>query len=208
MSLAKHIENESVVFIKQKYELAEIIINFETVNRYAIMDKGGNLLGMILERSGGFFGTVKRLFLRSHRGFEVDVIDKFSNPLLFLKRDFFFFFSDLFIYDQARKPIGSVHRRFSIIYKKYDLKDRFGKVFATIESPFWRLWSFPVLDCGGLIKDAKITKRWGGILREVFTDTDTFMVDFGGGFSYDQRLVVLASSVSIDFDFFEENQNR
>ena len=59
----------------------------------------------------------------------------------------------------------------------------------------------------GRVHDAAVSKRWGGVLREAFTDADTFRVDFGSnGFSAQQRAVIFAAAISIDFDFFEKNQ--
>ena len=55
--------------------------------------------------------------------------------------------------------------------------------------------------------EAEIAKKWGGGLREIFTDADTFRVAFGAGsWTPEQRTVVFAAAISIDFDFFENNQ--
>ncbi len=102
--------------------------------------------------------------------------------------------------------VGSIHRRFGILYKKYDLKDRMGRLFATVSSPRWRLWTFPIKDLSGEVC-ATVSKRWGGGLREVFTDADTFRIDFGThAWTPEQRAILFALALSIDFDFFENNQ--
>lgn len=104
--------------------------------------------------------------------------------------------------------MGGIHRRFGILHKKYDLRDENGQLFARIESPIWRLWTFPVLDLGGQER-AVITKRWGGFLREMFTDADNYLVDFmTHPWTIQQRAAIFAAAVSIDFDFFENNQGR
>lgn len=55
--------------------------------------------------------------------------------------------------------------------------------------------------------EAEISKRWGGALREVFSDADTYRVSVDGGtWSGPERWVLFAAAVSIDFDFFENNQ--
>ena len=55
--------------------------------------------------------------------------------------------------------------------------------------------------------DSVITKRWSGALREVFADADSFMIDYEQGtWSTDERAVIFAAALSIDFDFFENNQ--
>ena len=42
------------------------------------------------------------------------------------------------------------------------------------------------------------------MLREAFIDADTYCVEYGSGFDEDQRAVILAAAISIDF--FENNQ--
>jgi hypothetical protein len=78
----------------------------------------------------------------------------------------------------------------------------------TIRGAIWRIWTFPVMDSRG-VGEALISKKWGGGMREIFTDADTFMIDFGSGhWSESQRRVIFAAAISIDFDFFENNQGN
>lgn len=57
------------------------------------------------------------------------------------------------------------------------------------------------------VSKAQISKKWGGALREIFTDADTYRVSFeNGNWSRFQRRVIFAAAISIDFDFFENNQ--
>ena len=103
-------------------------------------------MGYIAENSGGFWGTMGRLFLRSHRPMEIHVWNKQKQKILTLKRPFFWFFSDLTVADSEGKILGHVYRKFGILYKKYELCDERGKLFARIVSPLWKLWTFPVFD--------------------------------------------------------------
>lgn len=196
------------VFIRQQKEWTEILVDWETRNQYAVLDEGGRAIGTIAERSGGALDFLRRLVLRSHRPFEVAVVDGGGSPVLKLSRGFFFLFSDLRIEDGASRLVGEVKRRFGVIYKKYDLHDGHGRVFARVSSPRWRLWTFPVKGEDG-VRTAVVSKKWGGGLREIFSDADTFLVDFeNGAWSDDERAVILAAAVSIDFDFFENNAGR
>lgn len=196
----------AVLYVRQKKEWAEIVIDLETVNKYEVLDESGAQVGFILEKGGGITAWLKRVILRSHRPFEVDVLDGSSSGMLRLTRSFFFFFSDLSVLTPEGERLGSVHRRFGIIYKKYDLKDSTGQIFARIQSPFWRLWTFPIRTAHGT-EAGSIAKRWGGGLREIFTDADTFRIDFSqADWTLAQRAVIFAAAVSVDFDFFENNQ--
>ena len=86
--------------------------------------------------------------------------------------------------------MGRVERRFGVIYKRYDLFDAHGRCFARIRAPRWRLWTFPVEHEDGVSR-AEVSKRWGGAMRELFTDADTYRIAFEvGSWTLEQRLVV------------------
>ena len=199
------VRSAPMLVVRQIKEWAEIIIDFETRNQYEIRSENGERLAFVIEKDKGLLSTLARVFLRSHRPLEVDVLDKSSKPMYHLSRKFFFFFSDLNIHDSAHQKTGSIHRRFGIVYKKYDLHDELNQVFARVKAPIWRLWTFPVINTSGQVT-AKITKKWQGLLKEALSDADSFVVEYGDiPWSLNQRLVLLFTAVSIDFDFFEDN---
>ena len=206
MSLKEAIETGQEIFIQQRKEWTEIIINFETRNRYAVMDSKGVTLGAIAEVSTGFAAVMSRWFIGSHRPLDVHVMENDGRELLRLTRPFHFFFSSLDVAEATGASLGRIHRRFGILYRKYDLLDEFGSCFARINAPRWRIWTFRIEAADGFSK-AEISKKWGGALREIFTDADTYRVSFeGGNWSAAQRKVIFAAVISIDFDFFENNQ--
>ncbi len=199
-------EGRNQFFVRQRKELTEILIDWETKNQYQVLDPSEQEIGTIAERGGGVSGFFFRSFLRSHRGFEIRVIDAAGGKILELARSFFFLFSDLLVTGSEGQTLGHVRRRFGILYKKYDLEDAMGQCFARVHSPRWRFWTFPVLSERGT-GDAVISKKWGGALREVFADADTFLIDYqDGSWSVQERAVIFAAAISIDFDFFENNQ--
>jgi len=207
-ALLGKIVTEDKLIIHQLKEWAEIFVDIETVNRYETLDAESTRIGTIIEKGGGVFTWLKRLVLRSHRALEIGVYDNAGNPLLEFNRKFFWFFSDIHIIDNTGQKLGSVHRRFGIINKRYDLYDSRGQFFASIKSPFWRLWTFPILDKMGA-NVGVITKRWQGVLAEVFTDADSYMINFSShDWSDDEKVVALAAAISVDFDFFEDNQGK
>ncbi|MCY4644765.1 MAG: phospholipid scramblase-related protein [Bacteriovoracales bacterium] len=199
--------NKQKLMISQHKELAEIIFDFETRNKYDIYDLNKKPLGHILERGKGLWHFVKRLLLRSHRPLSIDVLDENRQRALHLHRRFFFIWSDLYVDTPDGRRIGRIHRRFSIIHKKYDLRDAGGNLIATIESPFWRLWAFPLKRHGQQI--GVITKKWQGLAKEFLADADSFLVDFGGHpWGREEKLIIFSAAISIDFDHFEDNSMR
>jgi uncharacterized protein YxjI len=191
--------------LKQRKEWVEILVDFEMRNQYVVRGAGGEEVGTLAEEGGGLGAVLKRWLLRSHRPLEAALCDRSGAIVLRLSRPFFFLFSDLHVRDAAGQAIGSVHRRFGILHRKYDLRDAFGHTFARVTSPVWRIWTFFVTAADG--RAATIGKKWGGLLREVFADADTFGVDFSrASWSAAERAVIFSAAVSIDFDFFENNQ--
>lgn len=200
------LEGAEQYFVHQKKEWTEILVDFETRNQYEVLDSEGCCVGTISEVSSGVGGFLKRNFFGSHRSLDLRVHDRDGQSLLQFARPFFFWFSSLEVLEEGGAKLGRVDRRFGILYKKYDLVDAHDRCFARIRSPLWRLWTFPARHVNG-VSEATISKRWGGALREVFADADTFRVTFeSGSWSAGERRVLFAAAVSIDFDFFENNQ--
>jgi hypothetical protein len=186
----------------------EILLNWEQRNEYAVRDPSGATVGFVVEQGKGFLAAVVRCFMGSHRPLDVAVFDTREQLLLQLERTFFWFFSSLDVKTPDGQRQGKVERRFGIITKRYDLHDERGRVFATIASPFWRIWTFPILDGSGR-QVGEISKKWSGLGKELFTDADNFKVDFGEGrWTPGQRTVLFAAALSIDFDFFENNSGN
>lgn len=195
------------IVIRQIREMLEIAIGWETANKYEILNEGGQKTGYAAERRAGILDALMKNVLKSHRPLSIDVWDEEKNLALTGKRPFYFFFSDLEVRDQNGSLVGEIKTRFGVIKRKYDLLDGRGKVFARIESPRWRLWTFFIKDHIGA--DAgKISKKWGGVLREVFSDSDQFALDISQRpWSGEEKAVLLFAGLSIDLDFFEENSS-
>jgi hypothetical protein len=196
------------LFVKQQKELVEIILDWETANKYTVFNEHKTPLLFIVEKKKGFFDALKRFVFRSHRSFEVDVFDTHKRPLLRIVRPFYWIWSDMMVYSSDNQLIGSVHRRFSLFFKKYTLRDNRQREFATIKSAFWRIWTFPVYNMTGK-EIALISKKWTGFLKEIFTDSDSYLVEY----KLVQKLplhksLIFAASISIDFYYFENNQGR
>ena len=74
---------------------------------------------------------------------------------------------------------------------------------AEIHGPYFRLNTFMVYKQGEEI--GRVTKQWSGIGREAFTDADTFRVEMETSkIDQDFSLLMLASALAIDLDFFEK----
>jgi uncharacterized protein YxjI len=206
--LTQALTSGSQLVVKQKRELTEVFLGFETRNRYLVFDQTGAPCGSIEEQGTGIGALLKRIFLKSHRSFVIHVSDASGKLLLEFSRPFFFFFSDIAVRVPNGPTLGTAHRRFGILHKNYDLRDPNGQIFAKIRSSVFKIWTFAVRDRDGN-EVARISKKWTGLLKEYFTDSDNFMIEFGTKqWTPAQRAIIFATAISIDFDFFENNNSK
>ena len=187
--------NELIVC--QEKEMVEIFTPFETANRYSIRTPDGAQLLYAYEESG----TMSRQFMGTHRPLSIHVIDNDQQPALEASRNFFWALSHLRVSEGGRH-IGTLNRRFAF-GRKFALVDASERSLAEITGSIFRPWTFITKDAQRN-EIARINKKWSGLGREMFTDADTFHIDFtDSDTSKDFRLLMLAAAFSIDLDFFE-----
>lgn len=199
------LSDDKRLVIRQKKELMEMFVDFETRNKYEIYTAQRRLVGYMAEMGKGVGETLIRMFLGSHRPLHIQVFDPERRPLLTLERPFYWFFSTMTVVDTGGRKVGEIHKKFAWFRKIYDLHDSSGRIFAHIRSNIFSLWRFPFFDVGDR-EVGEVTKKWGGGLKELFTDADTFLVDMSkSNFSDDQQMIAFAAAVSVDLDYFEGN---
>lgn len=198
---------QNEIIVRQRKELAELI-GFETRNKYEILDQHQNSLGFAAEQSKGFLGLLVRQFLGHWRRFEIHIFDTNRNEILKVVHPFRWFFQRLEISNKQGQLLGSLQQRFAILNKKFDLEDSRGNVILTVRSPFWKIWTFPFCDPRGH-EVARVEKKWSGLLKEVFTDSDNFKISFTGPqLTEEQRNLILCSAFFIDLQYFEKKANN
>ncbi len=196
------LQNYERIKIKQIKELAELF-GFETRNKYSIQTKDGAVIGYAAEQGKGLLGLLLRSVLGHWRKYEIQFFDPQKKPLFKAFHPFRWFFQALEIYDQNNKLIGRLEQRWGILTKKFDVHDASGAVVATMRSGLFRIWSFPIKKNG--VDYALISKKWGGLLKEIFLDADSFILEFQNPqINEQQRQVLLASAIFIDLQYFEK----
>ena len=183
--------------IRQQIEQMEIFTPFETANRYSVHTSDGVQLMYAYEESG----DMTRQFAGSRRPLSIHVVESDGSPVLKASRDFFWIRSHLRVsVDDIH--IGTLNREFGL-GRKFSLVDANDREITRLTSGLFRPHTFIAKNAGGG-EIARVTKQWSGFGREMFTDADTFVVQFtDGSTDNDFRLLMLASAFAIDLDFFE-----
>ena len=190
-------EHEELV-VRQEVEYLEAFSGLETENRYTVSTPDGDRLLYAYEEAG-FWG---RTFLNNHRPLSIHLVDNDNESVLTASRSFFWYLSHLHVQDGSGREVGSVRRRLTILNRQFEFEDSQGEVQDEMRGPLLRPNTFIVYKHGAEI--GRVTKQWSGIGREAFTDADTFLVQMDtSSADRDFALLMLASALAIDLDFFE-----
>jgi uncharacterized protein YxjI len=192
--------------IRQQKEMLEIVTDFETKNRYEIDLPDGRTIMHAMELGQGGWEWLRRNFLNTKRPFHIELSDERGQDVMHLHRPWRWLFSRVEVLDGNRAPIGAIQQRFSILSRRFSVLDPSGTEIAILHGPLLRPWTFRVMVRGQEV--GKITKEWSGLLREAFTDADTFGVQFGPGMDPRLRSLALAATFLIDFLYFERKNNQ
>ncbi|MGM5487480.1 MAG: phospholipid scramblase-related protein [Nanobdellota archaeon] len=178
------------IIVKQKVEAFEVFTDFETTNRYQIVDMNNNELFYAFEE-GNFFA---RNILGTRRPLTLKVIDPRKQQVLSITRDWFLFRAGYRVTGEAD---GAIVQKRWILGASFEILNK--TPILKCVSRFPHLWTFKILDHGQEV--GRITKRWSGA-KEFFTDADNFLVDFGT-VKKEYRPMVLATALAIDTRVFE-----
>lgn len=195
------VQQSSELMIVQRRELAELF-GIETRNKYSI-EVNGAPFGFAAEQGKGGLAFLARMFMGHWRTFEIHFFDNARQLVLRAVHPFRWFFQCLEVYTADGRKLGSIEQRWSFISKKFDVLDPTGRLLLSVSSPFWRLWTFAFERQGREL--ARVEKKWGGVLREAFTDADKFRVAFDAPeLGLEERSLVLAAGIFIDLQYFEK----
>lgn len=197
---------QQVIIIKQRKEMVELL-GFETRNKYEIYGQNNELIGFAAEQQKGFLGILLRQIVGHWRRFDIHIFDAQRIQQFTAHHPFRFYFQSLQIQNSHGSLIGSLEKQFSILSKKFKIINELGQETSTMYSGLFKIWKFPIIREGKEI--AVITKKWGGALKEIFIDADSFAIEFmDPAITPEQKAVLLNAAIFIDLLYFENNQGR
>ena len=198
--------------LKQEEEVLEVITGFETANKYTVFDMSGNMLFMVEEESSCF----TRCCCGVYRSFDVMIMDMQGEPIIQLVSPNAYNWCCLRSIEVQSPPgtvIGFAQQKFTCFYPKIKIKNANRETFLTANGPFCAYGQCCgtgnadfVLTSNNGEEVGKITKKWVGAIKELFTDADTFALNFSKDLDPKSKAIILGTAILIDFAFFEENE--
>jgi uncharacterized protein YxjI len=184
--------DEQVLVVNQKAKIIEI------VNEYAIFDQNGTQIGAVRQVGQSKARKVLRALTSVDQFLmtKLEVVDSDGSVLLQLTRPAKVFKSKVLVSDRAGKEIGSIVQE-NMIGKIHFSLQAGGNEIGSINAENWRAWDFNIQDASGR-EVARIKKKWEGIVKNVFTTADNYIVNIPSPLEEPLRSLVVAAALSID----------
>jgi uncharacterized protein YxjI len=182
---------QPVLLVNQKTKIIEL------TNEYAILDGQGQQIGAVVQVGQSSLKKAVRLvsnldqFL-THR---LEVRDA-RGPVLVLTRPAKVVRSRVVVQRPDGAPVGEIVQANISGKIRFDLVVNGGLVGA-IQAENWRAWDFSITDAAG-IEVARITKKWEGLGRTLFTTADRYVVLVHYQLPEPLASMVLASALTVD----------
>jgi uncharacterized protein YxjI len=182
---------QPVLVVSQKTKLIEL------TNEYAVFDGQGQQIGAVVQVGQSTLRKAVRLFSQfdqylTHR---LEVRDA-RGPVLVLTRPAKIVKSRVQVQRPDGAPIGEIVQANVFGKIRFDLVAD-GQVVGAIQAENWRAWDFAIRDAAGT-EVARITKRWEGLARMLFTTADKYVVHVHFRLPEPLASMVVASALTVD----------
>lgn len=185
--------SKNIYFVKEQVGMFKASNSYDIFNpedRKQIMTCREEKLGMLTKIFR--FTDYKRM-----TPFNIVVKTTASEKVLTVKRGITFFMSKVDVFDEKDVKIGTFKQKFFSIGGKFDVYDAEDKIICTLKGK-WSSWEYKFAI--GDKELAKVSKKWSGIGKELFTSADNYILEINKDVPPDHkiRLLVLAAVMCID----------
>ena len=193
---------QKAIIVQQEVELSNVMIGIDMGNKYCLYSPGGIKLGQSAEISGGVGGFLLRNILSNARSATVKLFGSDGHELGEFRKPLRWILSEMSA-TLGGQEVGRA-KRTSLIFRNYSISVMGAPSFTISSSLFqWGNFKFDVMRGGNHV--ARIMKRYEGALKMMFTQADTFTIEFiDDNLTLEERYTLLATTFLIDYDCFEQ----
>jgi uncharacterized protein YxjI len=182
---------QPVLVVTQKTKLIEL------TNEYAVYDGEGRQIGAVVQVGQSGLKKAMRLVsnLDQYLTHHLEVRDA-RGPVLVLTRPAKVVKSRVLVQRPDGTPLGEIVQANVFGRIRFDLVAD-GRLVGAIQAENWRAWDFSITDAAGT-EVARITKKWEGLARTMFTTADRYVVLVHYRLPEPLASMVVASALTVD----------
>ena len=191
--------SQPLVQVRQRTKL------FELRNQYELLDAEGAPIGAVEQVRQSPLAVLARVFsdLDVALPVELEVREPVGVALTLRKS---WFSMTVEVRDAAGVSVGSIRKQIRMGKARFTMMDGSGRPCGEVRAQNWRAKDFTVLDDTG--RDvARVTKRWAGFAREMFTDADHYAIELPSELTGPLRALSFAAPFAIDLVMKQKDAN-
>ncbi len=185
--------NRNLFFVKEHVGF------FKAASNYDILDpETKQEILLCREEKLGFFTKLLRFSdYRTMTPFDVQVRTPDGQPVLRVKRGVNFFLSKVNVLDEADQRIGGFKQKLFSIGGAFSVLGANDEPLCELKGK-WTSWEFNFL--AGQNELAKVSKKWAGFGKELFTSADNYMLSINESVppNHPVRQLIVAAVLCID----------
>ena len=184
---------------KNVFLVKEHVGMFKAANNYDIHDpQTGDLLMECREERLNFLTKLFRFTdYKRMTPFDIQIRTPDGQQLIRITRGISLLLSSVSVFDENDQLIGGFKQKFFSIGGAFNVLDANDQPVCTLEGK-WTGWDFKFM--AGETEFAHITKKWGGIGKELFTSADNYALEISEAVpaAHVARQLILAAVMCID----------
>ena len=187
------------VHTQNAFLVKEHVGMFKAANNYDILDpKTGQIVLHCREDHLGFFTSMLRFTdYKRMTPFDIEIRTPDGEPVLHVRRGISLFLSKVRVYDEHEQLIGGFKQKLFSIGGAFSVLDEHDQPLCELKGK-WTSWEFSFLAGGTEL--AKVSKKWAGLGKELFTSADNYVLQIDPSLPSDSSLrkLILAAVMCID----------
>ena len=194
------------MFDRKTFLVKERVAFFKLGDTFDIYDAAaGSRIGTAREVNSPFLKLLRLIVNKRLLPTTVEVHeDEHEVPLLSIRRGFNLLRARVTVHDRVGKVLGHFKSKLFSIGGGFHVLDGFDNAVAEIKGD-WKGWNFRLLANDGT-ELGKVTKKWAGLGKELFTSADNYVIALNEGraLAPEMAALLLAAGLAIDTVYKEK----
>lgn len=185
--------NRNLFFVKEHVGM------FKAASNYDILDPSTNQIIMnCREERLGFFTKIFRFTKHKNKTpFDIQIRTPDGAPVLSVKRGVTFFLSKVDVLNESQQRVGGFQQKLFSIGGAFTVLGSNDQPVCELKGK-WTGWEFTFMS--GNVELAKVSKKWAGLGKELFTSADNYILQISEQVPFDNpvRMLIVGAVMSID----------